>query len=42
VEVTLRSETSGGPDATPSWDLQGVGKVNDQVAVQGRFRLAPL
>ena len=37
VEVTLRGEADDG-----GWDLQGVGKVDDQVAVQGRFRLSPL
>lgn len=36
VEVTLRGEAEQG------WDLQGVGKVKEQVAVQGRFRLMPL
>lgn len=34
VEVTLRSADDEG------WDLQGVGSVDEQVAVQGRFRLA--
>ncbi len=36
VEVTLRKQTGEG------WDLQGTGKVDGQVAVQGRFRLAPM
>lgn len=38
VEVSLRgaAEDGGG------WELAGVGKVRGQVAVQGRFRLAPL
>ena len=42
VEVTLRSGPSADAPDAPMWDLQGVGKVNDQVAVQGRFSLAPL
>lgn len=33
VEVSLKSHGADG------WDLQGVGSVDDQVAVQGRFRL---
>ena len=37
VEVSLRGEAKGG-----GWDLQGVGKVGDSVAVQGRFRLIAL
>ncbi|MCX5661102.1 MAG: beta-hydroxyacyl-ACP dehydratase [Planctomycetota bacterium] len=36
VEVTLRGRDAQG------FDLNGVGSVDDQVAVQGRFRLAPL
>ena len=36
VEVTLKGRDERG------FDLQGVGSVEDQVAVQGRFRLAPL
>ena len=36
VEVTLRKQDEGG------WDLEGVGSVNNQTAVQGRFRLEPL
>lgn len=36
VEVTLKGHDERG------FDLQGVGSVEDQVAVQGRFRLAPL
>jgi 3-hydroxyacyl-[acyl-carrier-protein] dehydratase len=40
VEVTLRSgDASGG---SGGYDLQGVGTVDDQVAVQGRFKLTPL
>ncbi len=41
VEVTLRGE-SRGDTGIPAWDLNGVGKVDDQVAVQGRFFLTPL
>ena len=36
VEVTLRGRDDTG------YDFQGVGRVDDQVAVQGRFRLTPL
>ena len=36
VEVTLRGQTDDG------YELAGVGKVGDQVAVQGRFRLTAL
>jgi len=36
VEVTLRGSSADG------WDLQGVGSVNNEPAVQGRFRLVPL
>lgn len=36
VEVTLKSRD---PNA---YDFQGVGRVNQDVAVQGRFQLAPL
>lgn len=36
VEVTLRGKDGEG------FDLNGVGKVDDQVAVQGRFALCPL
>ncbi len=36
VEVALRKQRDDG------WEFDGVGKVDDQVAVQGRFRLAPL
>jgi 3-hydroxyacyl-[acyl-carrier-protein] dehydratase len=36
VEVTLRGRDERG------WDFAGTGTVEDQVAVQGRFRLAPL
>jgi 3-hydroxyacyl-[acyl-carrier-protein] dehydratase len=39
VEVTLRG---GAGDAEAGYDLQGVGTVEDQVAVQGRFKLTPL
>ncbi|MEX2216242.1 MAG: 3-hydroxyacyl-ACP dehydratase FabZ family protein [Phycisphaeraceae bacterium] len=42
VEVTLRGPATAGVYGGPQWDLQGIGKVNDQVAVQGRFTLAPL
>ncbi len=50
VEVTLRPAKpdaagaggAGGAGAATSWELDGVGKVDDQVAVQGRFKLAPL
>ena len=46
VEVTLRSsdqEAPGNaPGTTPGWELAGVGRVRDDVAVQGRFRLEPL
>lgn len=34
VEVTLRNG-----DATQGWELQGMGKVGEKTAVQGRFRL---
>ena len=36
VEVVLRRLVDG------EWEFDGVGRVGDQVAVQGRFRLAPL
>ena len=36
VEVTLRGHDETG------WDFNGVGSVDGQVAVQGRFRLVPL
>jgi len=36
VEVTLRDKADDG------WELAGVGTVNEQTAVQGRFRLAPI
>lgn len=36
VEVTLKSRTD------QTFEMMGVGKVNDQVAVQGRFTLAPV
>ena len=36
VRVTLRKHDDGG------YDFQGVGTVDEQVAVQGRFRLEPL
>ena len=36
VEVTLRQPSAQG------WEFQGVGSVNDEPAVQGRFRLALL
>jgi len=36
VEVTLRKASDDG------FDLQGVGRVNGETAVQGRFRLVPL
>jgi len=36
VEVLLRKQDPKG------WDFEGVGTVDDQTAVQGRFRLAPL
>ncbi len=35
VEVTLRARDEQG------WELEGVGTVGDQTAVQGRFRLTP-
>jgi len=34
VEVVLRKQRDDG------WEFDGVGRVNDQVAVQGRFRLS--
>jgi 3-hydroxyacyl-[acyl-carrier-protein] dehydratase len=37
VEVTLRGKADDG-----SFDLQGVGYVGDDVAVQGRFSLTPM
>jgi hypothetical protein len=37
VEVSLR-----GGDAQAGWEFAGVGKVDNDVAVQGRFRLVPL
>ncbi len=40
VEVTLRPSAGGGPGQ--GWEFQGVGSVNDEPAVQGRFRLALL
>ena len=41
VEVTLRpAKDAAAP--TAGWEFDGVGKVEDQVAVQGRFKLAPL
>jgi len=40
VEVTLRGCTGEG--AARIWDLNGIGKVEDQVAVQGRFFLTAL
>lgn len=40
VEVTLRGSTGEG--AAKIWDLNGIGKVEDQVAVQGRFFLTAL
>lgn len=36
VRVKLRKQDADG------WDLEGSGSVEDQVAVQGRFRLTPL
>ena len=36
VEVVLRRQIDG------EWEFDGVGRVDEQVAVQGRFRLAPL
>ena len=36
VEVSIRSSDETG------WEMQGVGKVEGQVAVQGRFRMEPL
>jgi 3-hydroxyacyl-[acyl-carrier-protein] dehydratase len=36
VEVTLRKRDEAG------FDFAGVGKVDDEIAVQGRFRLVPL
>ena len=36
LEVTLRGEDEEG------WEIAGVGTVEGQVAVQGRFRVAPL
>ena len=38
VEVTLRGPAKDGA----GWDLQGIGKVGADVAVQGRFCLEPL
>lgn len=35
VEVKIRKQDPAG------WELEGVGRVGDQIAVQGRFRLAP-
>lgn len=32
----------GEKNALPTWEFSGVGRVNDQVAVQGKFRLTPL
>jgi len=40
VEVTLRGVTGEGNARV--WDLNGIGKVEDQVAVQGRFFLTAL
>lgn len=36
VQVTLRKQDDGG------YEFQGVGTVDEQVAVQGRFRMEPL
>jgi 3-hydroxyacyl-[acyl-carrier-protein] dehydratase len=36
VQVTLRKHDEGG------YDFQGIGTVDEQTAVQGRFRLEPL
>ncbi len=36
IEVVLRRQVDG------EWEFDGVGRVAEQVAVQGRFRLAPL
>ena len=36
VEVTCRKQTDGG------WEFQGTGTVGQELAVQGRFTLAPL
>ena len=36
IEVVLRRQVEG------EWEFDGVGRVDEQVAVQGRFRLAPL
>jgi 3-hydroxyacyl-[acyl-carrier-protein] dehydratase len=41
VDVTLRGETKA-DDGSILWDFNGIGKVEDSVAVQGRFLLAPL
>lgn len=40
VEVTLKETDRDGD--SPKWEFTGVGKVNEQVAVQGKFRLTPL
>lgn len=40
VEVTLKKTNHDGE--SPTWEFTGVGKVNEQVAVQGKFRLTPL
>ncbi len=39
VKVTLRKHDDGGAGG---YDFQGVGTVDEKVAVQGRFRLEPL
>lgn len=38
VQVRLRNQQQDGR----GWELEGTGRVDDQVAVQGRFRLVPL
>ncbi len=42
VEVTLKKHEPGDDAVKPTWEFTGVGKVNDQIAVQGKFRLTPL
>lgn len=42
VEVTLRNDPTQGDGQPQGWEFNGVGKVDGQVAVQGRFRMEPL
>jgi 3-hydroxyacyl-[acyl-carrier-protein] dehydratase len=42
VKVTLRKQDEGGTGGAGGYDFQGVGTVDEQVAVQGRFRMEPL